>query len=170
MDYWANVDAVTWFAHYIFPGVRAEIPDARFFIVGSNPTPEVIRLGSLPGICVTGRVDDVRPYLAHCAAAVAPLRVARGTQNKVLEALSMGKPVVATTAAVDGLVPWDDNGLMTVFDDPDVLIERSIEILRTDSDDGGSRRRRYITEHYDWGRNGVVLGEFLEGRGVGSLT
>jgi polysaccharide biosynthesis protein PslH len=82
--------------------VRAARPDARFVIVGARPAPEVGVWGE-PGVQVTGAVHDVRPYLAHAHAAVAPLRIARGVQNKVLEAMAMGRPVVATPQALDGL-------------------------------------------------------------------
>ena len=103
MDYWANVDAVKWFADEVWPEVSAAAPAARFFIVGSKPGPEVKALEAIPGIHVTGRVPDVRPYLSHADVAVAPLRIARGTQNKVLEALAMARPVVCTPAAAAGL-------------------------------------------------------------------
>jgi sugar transferase (PEP-CTERM/EpsH1 system associated) len=103
MDYWPNVDAVAWFCDAILPVLRADRPGLRFCIVGANPAPAVRRLADLPGVTVTGRVPDVRPYLAHAALVVAPLRIARGIQNKVLEAMAMARPVVATPAAFDGL-------------------------------------------------------------------
>jgi len=91
MDYWPNVDAVTWFAQEIFPAIHAARPQTRFYIVGSRPTPAVCELTKLPGVTVTGTVADIRPYLAHARFAVAPLRIARGLQNKVLEAMAMLK-------------------------------------------------------------------------------
>lgn len=103
MDYWANVDAVQWFADEVWPAVRLASPAARFFIVGSKPGAQVKALESRGGVRVTGYVPDVRPYLAHADVAVAPLRIARGTQNKVLEALAMARPVVCTPAAAAGL-------------------------------------------------------------------
>lgn len=103
MDYRANIDAVLWFAEAILPLVQAELPTATFTIVGSNPTPEVLALHGTRKISVTGRVPDVRPYVQSAMVAVAPLRVARGIQNKVLEALACGTPVVATMAALGGL-------------------------------------------------------------------
>lgn len=103
MDYRPNVDAVTWFAQDILPRVRAEEAEARFFIVGANPSPAVQRLAALAGVTVTGRVPDVRPYLAHAAAGVAPLRISRGIQNKVLEAMAMAVPVLVTPAALEGI-------------------------------------------------------------------
>ncbi len=103
MDYWPNVDAVTWFAEAVLPRIHARHPDARFVVVGANPSPAVAALARLPGITVTGRVADVRPYIAGAAVSVAPIRIARGIQNKVLEAMAMAKAVVATPAAFEGI-------------------------------------------------------------------
>ncbi|MBB3223809.1 TIGR03087 family PEP-CTERM/XrtA system glycosyltransferase [Pseudoduganella umbonata] len=103
MDYWPNVDAVQWFAHEVLPLLRARMPHTSFFIVGARPAPEVQALANLPGVTVTGTVPDVRPYVAHAALSVAPLRVARGIQNKVLEAMSMGKAVVVSPQALEGI-------------------------------------------------------------------
>lgn len=102
MDYWPNVDAVTWFAREIFPCIRGRCSGLRFCIVGMNPAAEVKALAG-PGVIVTGAVDDVRPWLAHADLVVAPLRVARGIQNKVLEAMAMGKAVVVSAASAVGL-------------------------------------------------------------------
>lgn len=95
MDYWPNVDAVEWFCAEVLPALRQRRPQLRFYIVGRNPTPAVQALAS-DAVVVTGTVEDVRPYLQHAALVVAPLRVARGIQNKILEAMAMGKAVVAT--------------------------------------------------------------------------
>ena len=103
MDYWPNADAVIWFANSVMPLLRAARPGLQFHVVGANPGPDVQRLTSLPGVSVTGRVPDVRPYVAHATAAVAPMRIARGIQNKVLEAMAMARPVVATPGAFEGV-------------------------------------------------------------------
>jgi len=103
MDYWANVDAVCWFAREIWPLIRAERDGATFAVVGSNPAREVAALDGRDGVKVTGRVDDVRPYVAGAGVVVAPMRIARGVQNKVLEAMAMGKPVVTTPAGLEGI-------------------------------------------------------------------
>jgi sugar transferase (PEP-CTERM/EpsH1 system associated) len=103
MDYWPNADAVVSFVNTTLPAVRERLPAARFFIVGSNPPPDVTALASSPHVVVTGRVPDVRPYVAHAAAIVAPLRVARGVQNKVLEGMAMGKPVIGSLEALTGI-------------------------------------------------------------------
>lgn len=97
MDYRPNADAVSYFAKEIFPLIRQSHPGLRFLIVGRNPTPAVQRLGRLPGVVVTGSVSDVHVYLAGAAVAVAPFRIAQGVQNKVLEALVAGVPVVLTS-------------------------------------------------------------------------
>jgi polysaccharide biosynthesis protein PslH len=103
MDYPPNVDAVLWFAEAILPLIRLHLPDAQFHVVGSSPAPSVQKLAALPGVFVSGRVPDVRPYLAHATAAVAPMRIARGIQNKVLEAMAMARPVVVTPDALEGI-------------------------------------------------------------------
>ncbi|MDP2867666.1 TIGR03087 family PEP-CTERM/XrtA system glycosyltransferase [Methyloversatilis sp.] len=103
MDYWPNIDAASWFATDVMPHIRAARPAARFYIVGMNPSAEVRDLERLGYVTVTGRVDDVRPWVAHAACAVAPLRVARGIQNKVLEAMAMARPVVVSMTCAGSL-------------------------------------------------------------------
>jgi len=103
MSYRPNVEAVRHFAAKIFPRVLREIPDAQFHIVGMDPAPAVRRLADGNRIIVTGRVDDIRPYFDSAAVAIAPLRVARGLQNKVLEAMAMRVPVVSSPAAFAGI-------------------------------------------------------------------
>ena len=103
MDYRPNVDAVSHFAEHSLPVVQKFWPDVQFAIVGRNPSPQVERLAERPGIVVTGTVADVRPWIAAASVVVAPLRIARGVQNKVLEAMAMGKAVVASSAAAEGI-------------------------------------------------------------------
>ncbi|MDR2261800.1 MAG: TIGR03087 family PEP-CTERM/XrtA system glycosyltransferase [Azoarcus sp.] len=102
MDYWPNIDAVCWFVGEILPLVRRRHPRARFWIVGMNPAPAVRALAG-DGVVVTGGVPDVRPYIAHADVVEAPLRIARGVQNKVLEAMAMARPVVMAAATAAGL-------------------------------------------------------------------
>ncbi|MFX1678183.1 TIGR03087 family PEP-CTERM/XrtA system glycosyltransferase [Mitsuaria sp. CC2] len=102
MDYWPNVDAVQWFAAEVLPQLRQRWPTLRFTIVGRAPTPAVLALAG-EAVRVTGTVPDVRPYLQHAAAVVAPLRLARGVQNKILEAMAVGRPVVAARSCVEAL-------------------------------------------------------------------
>jgi len=101
MDYYPNRDAACWFASRVFEPLRQRRPEVEFIAVGRNPSAEVRRLAGRPGIAVTGAVEDVRPYLQAAEAVVAPLRIARGIQNKVLEALAMGKCVLASPAVCE---------------------------------------------------------------------
>jgi sugar transferase (PEP-CTERM/EpsH1 system associated) len=105
MNYFPNADACRWFAAEVFPILRRSVPSLEFRIVGRDPGPAVRRLARLPGVSVTGAVPDVRPYLAGGWTAVAPLRIARGVQNKVLEALSMGKRVLASPQVCETFGP-----------------------------------------------------------------
>ena len=105
MKYYPNADAALWFAEHALPELQRRVPGMEFLIVGRGPTAAVRALASKPGIQVTGAVPDVRPYLKASAAVVAPLRIARGVQNKVLEALAMGKTVLASRAVCQTLEP-----------------------------------------------------------------
>jgi sugar transferase (PEP-CTERM/EpsH1 system associated) len=102
MDYWPNVDAVTWFALDMLPRLRERWPGLRFHIVGRSPNDAVRALAS-DAVSVSGTVPDVRPYLQHAAVVVAPLRLARGLQNKILEAMAMGRPVVAAQECAEAI-------------------------------------------------------------------
>lgn len=149
MDYRANIDAVTWFAREVFPSVRRVRGAAEFWIVGAHPTSAVIRLGQLDGVRVTGAVEDVRPYLSHAACVVAPLRVARGIQNKVLEAMAMGKPVVLTPAALEGLdvVPGREVFLAAGASE---FADAVSEVVSGRWGQAGPAARRRIEESYRW--------------------
>lgn len=103
LNYLPNVDAVKWFADCVWPKIRARHPHAVFRIVGKNPTPEVEALNAVPGIEVVGPVPDVRPWLNGSTCVVVPLRIARGVQNKVLEAMACGRPIVCSPAPLTGL-------------------------------------------------------------------
>lgn len=103
MDYRPNIDAAIWFLDHVWPAVRAARPGARFSIVGARPARRLKVRAGAHGVCVTGRVADVRPYLHSAKAVVAPLMIARGVQNKVLEAMAAGRPIVATSAANIGI-------------------------------------------------------------------
>jgi len=155
MNYWPNVDAASWFAAEMLPRLREAIPDLQFFIVGSHPNAQVRELASRPGVTVTGRVADVRPYLAHATAAVVPLRVAGGVQNKVLEAMAMAKPVVASSRALAGLVP-EVAGCALAAEDPDgfvLAVHRVVEDGEAKSAALALRSRQAILRFYNWRRN-----------------
>jgi sugar transferase (PEP-CTERM/EpsH1 system associated) len=149
MDYWPNVDAVTWFADAVLPVIRAGHPGATFVIVGANPAPAVRKLAGRPGIVVTGRVPDVRPYLAHAALVVAPLRIARGIQNKVLEAMAMGRPVLATPQAFEGLRALPGRDLL-VGADAFALAALADAVLEGRHKNLGAAARAAVERDYAW--------------------
>lgn len=149
MDYPPNVDAVRWFALEILPIIRRSAADARFHIVGSSPSADVRALASDPGVFVTGRVPDVRPYVAHANAGVAPMRIARGIQNKVLEAMAMGKPVVVTPDALEGITAEPGVELL-LADGADAFAARCLEAAGPDGQAIGQAARQRIERDFSW--------------------
>ena len=151
MDYFPNVDAVQHFCAHVFPTVARAVPGARFLIVGLNPTPAVRRLGEIPGVTVTGAVPEVQPYYRQAAVCVAPLRIARGIQNKILQSMALGLPVVATSAAARGLECRPGEHFL-VEDDPARFAESVIGLLR-DREARialASRARAFVEDHHSW--------------------
>ena len=162
MDYWPNVDAVSWFVQDILPGLRARFPTLRFHIVGRSPTPAVQALAG-DAVNVTGTVPDVRPYLQHAAAVVAPLRLARGIQNKVLEAMAMARPVVAAGTCVRAITATPQAGLVSAESESD-YIERLTTLLagRVAADAAGRTARAFVLGHYSWDAHLAGLDRHLE--------
>ncbi|MGD2081975.1 MAG: TIGR03087 family PEP-CTERM/XrtA system glycosyltransferase [Chromatiales bacterium] len=167
MDYWPNVDAVEWFAAQVFQQLHADDPSVRFFIVGRNPTQAVKRLGERPGVVVTGGVADVRPYVLHSRLSVAPLRVARGIQNKVLEAMAMGRPVLASRAALEGISARPGQEMMLAEGAAEFL-QQSRLALAADLTAMGARARQRVLNDYVWERHLPGVLEMLESAGPGS--
>jgi len=151
MDYLPNIDAVVWFCDKSLPIVQAQIPEATFLICGSRPTTAVRRLAERRGVTVTGRVTDTRPYLDGAEVFVAPLRMGRGIQNKLLEALAMGLPCVASNAAWRGTVLPEGEGILTA-DDPKEFAEHVVRLLRDrDFRSAMARKARAAVEaNYRW--------------------
>lgn len=154
MDYHANIDGVQWFSKTIFSAIRVVYPSAQFYIVGSKPAPKVQELAKLQGVSVTGFVEDIRPYYHAAQICVIPLRLARGVQNKVLEAMSAGKAVVTTSAAIRGISPVSDNCLM-VSDTPEEFAEKVLILLENDAlrKTLGKNAREFVKRRYDWQTN-----------------
>ncbi len=153
LDYFPNIDAAVWFATDIWPRVRAVHPTAEFHVVGRRPTDAVLRLGTLPGVKVVGQVPDVRPHVAAAAVAVCPVRVARGLQNKVLEAMAMGKATVAAPPAVAALAVQPGRDLL-VARTADEWVTAVCEPLADDRRRGelGTAARGYVEQHHHWDR------------------
>ena len=150
-DYRPNVDAACWFCREAWPEIHRRRPDARLRLVGRRPVAAVRRLAAVPGVEVVGQVPDVRPYLAAAAVAVNPLRIARGLQNKVLEAMAMGKAVVASPQALAGLRHRDDapplcaRSAQEWIETVGRLLDQPEERRRL-----GAEGRRYVETHHDW--------------------
>jgi sugar transferase (PEP-CTERM/EpsH1 system associated) len=149
MDYWPNIQAATWFAREAMPLLRRRRPNAEFWIVGANPVAAVRALAGANGVVVTGRVDDIRPYLHHAAAAVAPLSIARGVLNKVLEAMAMAKPVVATPEACEGIEAAPGDSLLVARTAPE-FADRLDAVLAGTHDDLGARARHCVLAQHRW--------------------
>lgn len=151
MDYRPNVEAVTIFATEAMPIIRAANPEATFAIVGRNPSAAVSDLSALPGVQVTGAVDDVRTWLTAADVVVAPLRTARGIQNKVLEAMAMAQPVVASPAAAEGIDAqagvhfYVENSARAEAERVCALFADANEMQRV-----GRAARAHVIAHYGW--------------------
>ncbi|MEO0033455.1 MAG: hypothetical protein RIS94_3213 [Pseudomonadota bacterium] len=153
MDYPPNVEAVDMFARAVMPRVRALHPHTRFAVVGRAPTPAVRALEGVNGTLVTGEVSDVRPWLAGANVVVAPLAIARGVQNKVLEAMAMARPVLLTSAAATG-IPAHNGEHYAIADGAHALGSRALALL---ADPGaakamGEAARRFVIENGSWER------------------
>jgi sugar transferase (PEP-CTERM/EpsH1 system associated) len=168
MDYWPNIDAVSWFAAEILPQLLPRWPGLRFYIVGRSPAPAVSALAG-ENVVVTGTVDDVRPYLQHAAVVVAPLRLARGIQNKVLEAMSMGLPVVASQECAGAIDAVAERDFMTAGTVGDYL--RQIESLLHSPDRAaamGKAARQQVLARYSWDAHLSSIDRYLERSASGS--
>jgi len=163
MDYFPNVQAVEWFVEEIFPLVRKAVPEATFTIVGARPASAVLALGMQPGVIVTGQVPDVRPFLHNAAAAVAPLLLARGIQNKVLEAMAMETPVVVTEAAFKGVDARPGEGVLPARDGKE-FAEKVITLLKDPAlcSEIGAKGRRLVETRYVWDEQLAHLESLLQ--------
>lgn len=162
MDYLPNVDAVTYFAEEILPQVRRSHPELRFVVAGRNPAWRVQRLAHKPGVVVTGAIADVRPYLLGATAVVAPFRICQGVQNKILEALAAGVPVVSTSRPAQAIGARHAETLLIADNAEDFT--RAVNSLL---EDPGLRSRfrttpEFVQRHFDWHKNLARLEQLLE--------
>jgi glycosyltransferase involved in cell wall biosynthesis len=150
MDYWPNVDAVVWFSTSVLPTIRKKFADAAFYIVGAHPSATVRALGSRPGIVVTGAVPDVRPYVGHADVVVAPMRIGRGIQNKVLEGMAMARPVIVTPQALEGIDALPDKHVLVGRDSDGFVrcIGRAMDPAFAKTI--GTAARNRVLQRYNW--------------------
>mgnify|MGYP000034595802 CR=1 FL=1 len=162
MDYWANVEAVEWFVDAIWPAIKAHFPQLKFYVVGGNPSKEIKALNNKNGVVVTGRVKDIRPYIDKAQCVVASMQIARGIQNKVLEAMAMSKTIVMTSLAAEGIL-LPKNQEKYIANDPALFAEKVIELLNEISvaNQIGDENRTWVEEHYRWNNVLNTLPELL---------
>jgi len=151
MHYGPNVDGALYFCREIWPLIRQAQPDATLVIAGARPGPEVLALGALPGVTVTGFVEDMRPYLWGAAVSVVPLRNGGGTRLKILEAMAAGSPVVSTSIGAEGLDIADDENIV-LADRPELFADEVVRLLRNSErrDRLRANGRRLVEQRYDW--------------------
>lgn len=157
MDYYPNEDAVVYFTKEVLPLIRTQVPTVQFIIAGSNPTARVNELASSPGVIVTGSVPDIRPYLAQADLFVAPFRIARGIQNKVLEAMAAGVPVVARPEAVQGF--GSQQVPLVVESTAEGLAVSIVELLGNDNRraEMAMAAQQFVRVNYAWENNMAEL-------------
>lgn len=163
MGYGPNEDAALFFAREIFPLIVEQRPKAEFWIVGSDPTDRVKELGRIAGVHVTGKVEDVRPYLSQAAVFVCPLRYGSGVKNKILAAMAMQKPIVATSLSIDGLDLADDREVL-LADEPRAFAEKVVGLLsdpKTVSRLAGNGLAR-VQSQYSWAAMGQALEKAIQ--------
>ena len=158
LDWFPNEDCIVHFGEVVFPRIREAVPDVSLTVVGRNPGPRVQRLAAIPGVRVTGTVQDVRPYVAAATLCVVPLRVGGGTRLKIFEALAMGKAVVSTTVGAEGL-PLVPGRHFVQADEPAEFANAVVALLRDPARRKalGSAGRRLVEERYSWSQ---VVREF----------
>ncbi|MEZ4690870.1 MAG: glycosyltransferase [Ignavibacteria bacterium] len=160
--YYPNTKAAIDFVNNIFPGIKKEIPEIKFYIVGKEPPPAVKELEKTEGVIVTGYVDDVRSYLMNADAAVIPLQIGGGTRLKILEAMSMKVPVVSTLLGAEGLQVEDGREILIAQSDED-FISKVVKVIKDKelSFQLSSNGRKLMEEKYDWDISGKKLNSFL---------
>ena len=163
MDYKPNIDSVLWFTENVWPKVTKKYPESRLIIAGMNPVPGILALTNVKGIEVTGFVDNILPYYHQSDIFIAPLRIARGVQNKVLQAFSCGLPVIATSMGAEGIDYTDDENIL-IADTPDALFDSterliSNKILYQYLKDNALK---LIKNHYCWDGKLAPLKEILK--------
>ena len=166
MDYFANEDGVLWFVKKVMPLLRKKCPKIKLYVVGSNPSKR-LRTLKLEDVVITGYVDDIKEFYDLSAVFVAPLRIAQGVQNKILEAMSMEKPVVATLKAYEGLeaIPYKE----ILLAQNEVQFAEIITYLLFNPDKRkriGENARRYVLKKHNWDKNMAILKYLIEKKRV----
>jgi glycosyltransferase involved in cell wall biosynthesis len=152
MDWLPNEDAIRYFTEQILPIIKRRVPQTTLTVVGRNPYPRLVELSRRdPSIQVTGRVEDVRPYMERASAYIVPLRIGGGTRLKIYEAMSMEKPIVSTSVGAEGL-PLRDGCELLLADTPETFAERVLSVITNESfaRELGGRAAAAVREHFGW--------------------
>lgn len=165
MDYFPNIDGVLYFVNHILPLIKKQRPETMFYIVGNNPPKKLIKLMVNGHIRVTGYVPDIRPYIERAAVSVVPLRIARGIQNKILESMAMGTPVVATSIAFSG-IQGDPYRHLFVEDDAEKFADKVLEVMNNENrrKELSAIGREIIEKNYNWSHNLNTLEKIMHNR------
>jgi len=163
MDYYPNQQCMFEFCADVLPRLRARHPRAKLLIVGANPSPAVQRLAQMPGVTVTGSVPDVRPYLRRSAAMVAPLKIARGTQNKLLEAMAAGVPVITSAVAASGVDAVPDEHFLVGNSSHD-YVAAALRVLENPAERGrlAAAGRARMLSHHAWSSSMQRLDQIIQ--------
>ena len=168
MDWEPNNDAIFYFIKHIYPLIKKKVQEISFTIVGRDPSDALIKLASKDkSIELTGRVDDVRPYIANSCLYIVPLRIGGGTRLKILEAMAMGKTVISTSIGAEGLEVTSEENII-LADEPQVFAKRALELfennnLRKNIESSG---RKLTEQKYSWDIIADKLGETWEAVGI----
>ena len=170
MDYRPNEQAAIWAIGHLLPALRARWANAEVHIVGRNPTPALLALADRPGAHIWGEVPDVRPFIAASDCVIAPLMIARGVQNKVLEAMAMARPVLLTPEAATGIAAQDDADWLVSKPDPQAMAARVHALLEDPARASamGAAARRFVLDHHAWDAMLAPLGALVGGAGAGA--
>lgn len=163
MSYYPNIDAVRYFFDEMYALLQQRVPNVRVLIVGQNPTAEVRALSErYPNVVVTGRVPDVRPYLAQAHVLIVPLRLGGGTRLKIVEAMAAGVPVVSTSVGAQGLLDVANEGALALADTPETFVEAVVRLLQMPDKaaEMAQKARRIAEERYSWRKLGADFAEF----------
>lgn len=164
MDWLPNEDAIRYFTEQIMPLVKRDLPEATLTVVGRNPYPSLLELSRRDSsVIVTGRVEDVRPYMERAAAYVVPLRIGGGTRLKIYEAMAMEKPIVSTTIGAEGL-PVRDGQELLLADTPEAFAAKVVRVLKDEAyaRELGMRAASVVREQFGWGPVAASFAELCE--------
>lgn len=164
MNYYPNIDAVLHYMQTMHEALRAAVPELRLIIVGHRPPPEIEALGNLPGVTVTGSVDDIRPYLARAWVQLVPLRLGGGTRLKIVESMAAGLPVLSTSVGAQGLAVQDGVEMM-LADEPAAFVAKAVQLLNDAELRATISRtaRSFVEEYYAWKNLGRRFADVCEG-------